>query len=274
MNQRKKRAVLLVLLLLLIPVLLYAVFQILKTQRDSRLEEAAYRQLLIYRPEADRQPSPPGTEAGHETPDDPIEQTGTEAPAETKPPFVNDTIVQLQADHPNALGWVTVPGTRIDYPVVQGADNDYFLHRDVDGNYLYAGVPFLDYRCAPDFSGGNAIIYGHNMKNGTMFNALSEFQKKDFFEAHREIIVYLRDRTVTAEAVACLVINPNTQEYVYAVQPEADHLTRLLQDARIASQVSPSVEQRFLTLSTCGYEFNGARIVLVGIIREEYEAQK
>lgn len=266
MGRKKKQILLFLLVLVLFGVLVFALLQIWQTQQEYKSEEQAHQALLAYKPEGRPLPT---------SPSDPTSTSETAAPsspstdpAETGPAFVNETIRRLREDHPNALGWVSVPGTNIEYPFVQGPDNDYFLRRDVDGNYLYAGVPFLDYRCRADFSGVNSILYGHNLRNGTMFGALEEFKNQQFFDEHREIFVYLEDRTIRAEIIACLVIDPKEKDYVYAVQPEADHLTRLLADAKNAMELSPSPEQRFLTLSTCGYDYSGARIVLVGIITD------
>lgn len=263
-KHKTKRPILLIVALSLLAVLGYAVFQLVKAGREYALQEQAYDALQIYRPSVPSQsPLPSGT-AEHTIPVVP-ETTEETAPETT---FRNETILQLQADHPNALGWITVPGTPIDYPIVQGPDNDYFLHRDVDGNYLYAGVPFLDYRCAPDLSGPNTVIYGHNMRNGSMFNALGLFRNQDYFDEHREIIVFLADRTVCAEIAACLIVDPDKKDYLYAIWPEEDHLSRVLADARRSISTEPDPEARFITLSTCGYDFDGARIVLVGIIRQ------
>lgn len=75
--------------------------------------------------------------------------------------------------------WINIKNTNIDYPVVQGDDNSYYLHRDIYGNYLYAGTTFLDYR--NNYNGSkNLIVYGHNMKNTTMFSELEKFKKEDF----------------------------------------------------------------------------------------------
>ena len=82
--------------------------------------------------------------------------------------------------------WINIKNTNIDYPVVQGDDNSYYLHRDIYGNYLYAGTTFLDYRNNYNDS-KNLIVYGHNMKNTTMFSELEKFKKEDFFNSNPTI---------------------------------------------------------------------------------------
>ncbi|MBQ3100087.1 MAG: class B sortase, partial [Clostridia bacterium] len=83
-------------------------------------------------------------------------------------------IVALQQINPDICGWINIPGTQnINYPIVQGTDNDYYLTREFKGGYLAAGSIFLDYRCDRDFNANhNTVIYGHNMQNGLMFSEL------------------------------------------------------------------------------------------------------
>lgn len=265
----RKRLILWSCAVLLLLVLTFSLWQIFRSQDRYREEAAAHEALLAYRPDIPGEvpsgsdpasPLPAGTR-----PADPVSPSEPEA-AEPTEPFVNERILQLRADHPNALGWITVSGTRIDYAFVQGPDNDHFLRRDVDGNYLYAGVPFLDWRCEPDFSGPNTVIYGHNLRNGTMFGDLEKFRDRAYLEAHREVLIFLEHETIRAQAVACLVVDPDEKDYVYDLEPEADHLDRILKDARAAVREDYPADVRFLTLSTCGYEFDGARIVLVCLL--------
>ena len=264
---KKKRLILLICAVLLLFALGFSLYQLWRSQDRYREEAAAHEVLLAYRPEVPGE-LPSGSDPASPLPAEirPADPAASSEPEETREPFVNESIVQLRADHPMTLGWITVPGTRIDYAFVQGPDNDYFLRRDVDGKYLYAGVPFLDYRCDADFTGPNTVIYGHNLRNGTMFGDLEKFRNKAFLEAHREVLVFLENETIHAKAIACLVIDPDKKDYVYDLQPEADHLDRVLKDARCSIREDISADARFLTLSTCGYEFQGARIVLVCLI--------
>lgn len=279
MNARKnkrKRAVFLALALLLTGILVYSLLQFLDDWRHYEQEAEARSALLPYKP---AKPADSLSPADPALPSETASENGGSAAAETasgtpgvtdpEPAVFNSAITRLKADHPNAVGWISVPGTQVDYPFVQGKDNDYFLHRDVDGNDLYAGIPFLDYRCAGDLSGVNTVFYAHNMRNGSMFGELDNFRYKPFFDENRDIYIFLEDRTVHAEIVACLVVDPNEKEYLYDLQPKADHLPKLLADARCAKRIAPSPEQRFITLSTCGFEFDDARILIVGVIDSE-----
>lgn len=83
--------------------------------------------------------------------------------------------------NPDYIGWLKVDGTSIDLPVVMAEDNDYYLRRDFYGNYLFAGTLFADYR-TETVPHGNLTIYGHHMKDDTMFGELEFFKKPDFFK--------------------------------------------------------------------------------------------
>lgn len=82
------------------------------------------------------------------------------------------------------VGWLTIDGTNIDYPVMQGNDNIRFLNTDPFGNYSMTGSIFLDSRCSPDFSDGFSVIYGHHMDYGKMFGALDDFMDEAYLRSH------------------------------------------------------------------------------------------
>ncbi len=102
--------------------------------------------------------------------------------------IANEMTSQVQnfsENYDNSVGWIYVPDTHINYPIMQSDDNDFYLHRAADGSYLYAGSIFLDYRCNADFSGVSSILYGHNMSNCSMFADVINFTDKAYFDSHR-----------------------------------------------------------------------------------------
>ncbi|MBQ9902004.1 MAG: class B sortase [Clostridia bacterium] len=105
------------------------------------------------------------------------------------------------------IGWLTVEGTNIDYPLMQGEDNYVFLNRDPYGNYSMSGSIFLDSRCNPDFSDGYSLIYGHHIEFGRMFGALDDFLDEKYLRAHSRGTLYLgRDgaRRLQLEFIAAM----------------------------------------------------------------------
>ena len=124
---------------------------------------------------------------------------------------INQSVIDLQAKYPDAVGWLTVPGTKIDYPFVWHEGNDFYLRRDLDGTHATAGTLFMDCRCAPDFTSQNTIIYGHHMKNGSMFGTLKLFDDKKFFDENTSGIIYLPHKTLALEIFAYMILNPSTE---------------------------------------------------------------
>ena len=179
--------------------------------------------------------------------------------------IVNQSVIDLQAKYPDVAGWLTVPGTKIDYPFVQSGDNDYYLRRDLDGKYAVAGTLFMDCRCAPEFSAQNTIIYGHHMKNGSMFGTLKAFADKEFFEQNTSGTIFLPHETLTLEIFAYLVVK-HTDSEIYSVDLSGDYFEHVRQNARHYRELALTENDRIVTLSTCSYEFQNARTVLLARI--------
>ncbi|MCL2106825.1 MAG: class B sortase [Oscillospiraceae bacterium] len=192
------------------------------------------------------------------------------APPDEAAPGASQGLPGLQGRNSDTVGWLTVPGTRIDYPFVRGPDNDFYLHRDFNGAYALAGTLFMDYRCAKDFSSKNTIIYGHHMKNGSMFGSLKKFQDKDFFAANSGAVIYLPDKIYALELFAFLSARSD-DAILYTEAPDEGFLAYVKRNARQYRDIGASAGDRFVTLSTCSYEFNNARMVLIGRIAESKE---
>jgi len=177
--------------------------------------------------------------------------------------IINQNVVDLQAQYPDAVGWLAVPNTKIDYPFVQGGDNDYYLHRDINGDYALAGTIFIDYRCVGDFTSQNIILYGHHMKNGSMFGTLKAFAQKSFFDKNTHGVIYLPYCTLTLEFFAYMVINPDTEKELYKVILSDTYFDYVKRNARHYRDIGLAQGDRIVTLSTCAYEFDNARMMLL-----------
>ena len=158
------------------------------------------------------------------------------APGEGESPLAG-----LREQNPDIVGWITVPDTNIDYPIVQAEDNDYYLRRDLNGEPAKPGTIFMDYRCAGDGS-GYSIIYGHNMKSGSMFGTLKRFGDRAFFDTHPGGRILFEDGWHTIEFFDFLTVRENDSE-IYSI---------------------PQDSERIVVLSTCSYAFQGARMALLG----------
>ena len=101
----------------------------------------------------------------------------------------------LQAENPDIYAWITIPGTNVDYPILQlEGDNGYYLNHSVDGAGSIAGAIFTEDYNSKDFTDPNTIIYGHNMKNGSMFRTLHNYSDREFFDNNRDITIYMPDK--------------------------------------------------------------------------------
>ena len=145
----------------------------------------------------------------------------TEAPAEsvmdaetepTEQPAAEHNIQALTTANGDCIGWLSIDGTNISYPVMHTpSDPQKYLRRNFYGKYSQSGVPFLDGRC--DIQSTNLIIYGHNMKNGTMFADLKKYVDKDFLSAHRTVKFETADGVQTFTVTEVLKTNISNEWY-------------------------------------------------------------
>ena len=211
---------------------------------------------IAYTPSNDEAvPGPAGAQA-----DGPFE---TDRPA--TPLTVNQNIIDMQNEiNPDVVGWLTIPGTHIDYPFVRASDNDFYVRRDIYGNNATAGTIFTDWRCAEDLSDFNLILYGHNMRNKSMFGDLQQYSDPWFFDNALNGTMFLQYGTYTLEVFAFMVISAD-DEIIYnpGINSEV-FFNYVMENARNYSE--PVSRDRVVTLSTCGYEFEDARIVAIATL--------
>ena len=102
----------------------------------------------------------------------------------------------LKTQNGDICAWIYIPGTDVDYPVLQGSDNAYYLNHDAYGEYSPDGSIFVDAGNNLDFEDFDTIIYGHNMSTGTMFKTLHNYEDDSFWESNRNVYIYLPDRVM------------------------------------------------------------------------------
>ena len=121
---------------------------------------------------------------------------------EYQSPYDFDT---LKKENPDTIGWIHIPDTKISYPIVQGTDNDFYLKHDFNGEASVAGSIYLDYESEGDFEGRNNILYGHNMKNGSMFKDIVRYKDPSYFKEHQYFSIYTPEREIRLKAVFLLL---------------------------------------------------------------------
>ena len=142
-----------------------------------------------------------------EAPAESVTDTETETSAEpTEQSVAEHNIQALISENADCIGWLSIDGTSISYPVMYTpSEPQKYLRRSFYGQYSQSGVPFLDSRCS--MNGGNLIIYGHNMRNGTMFSDLKKYVNREFLNAHRTVKFETADGVQTFTVTEVLKTN-------------------------------------------------------------------
>jgi sortase B len=192
------------------------------------------------------------------------------APAET--PVVISAPVTVDFDsllsiNPDVVGWLYCENTEINLPVAQADDNSYYLNRLINGAYNSSGTLFLDYRVPSDFSGKNSIIYGHNMKNKTMFGNLDAYMEQSYYDEHPVMYLLTPEQNYMVELFSGYETDPYSATFTFEFE-NADSFARHLEEAKamsvFQSDVEVTPEDSILTLSTCTDNNSYMRFVLIG----------
>ena len=180
----------------------------------------------------------------------------------------------LSAVNADVVAWLFCEDTVLQYPVAQGEDNAYYLNHLFDGTKNANGCIFLDYRNQPDFSDENSILYGHNMKNGSMFASLLSYQEQFYYEAHPNLTLVTPEGTFLVHLFAGYLAQVEEDPWQIAFA-NAEEKTMWLKKAKDRStfvcDVQPMATDRILTLSTCSTSSDETRYVLQGILEEKDE---
>jgi len=169
--------------------------------------------------------------------------------------------------NPQVKAWLSSPETEINYPVVQGKDNAYYLYHTVSGEENSKGSLFIDYRCEKPFEDFNTIIYGHRMKDGSMFHELTRYTDANYFAEHPKMALYTPERDYQVEIFAVVRIPSDSALYKYSFQnrqERQDYLEQIRENSLIHTQVRITAEDSIVMMSTCTYEFEEARLVVYG----------
>ena len=173
----------------------------------------------------------------------------------------------LREKNEEIIGWIKLDETMIDYPIVQGSNNSYYLSRSAEKRSSKSGAIFLDYRAEKDFSNFSSVIYGHNMKAGTMFGGLIKFKEKTYFDEHKTGYLYTPEKTYQLQIISVAITQPDSEYYRYAFSSEAEKIQHIemMKETALHWQEDEvlSSEDKILILSTCSYERKNARTVLV-----------
>lgn len=171
----------------------------------------------------------------------------------------------LRAENADYVGWLTVDGTDISYPVVYNPNEDFYLRRDFYGQSSVAGTVFMDSRNNTSFNDTNTMLFGHHMRNGSMFASLKKFLKRDFFEANRFVHINTPERVLLYEIYAVYETAAARVPYYPGMlaEPEWENFSSRVEVLALHRRsISVAREDTVLTLSTCGYRSRNNRILV------------
>ena len=180
---------------------------------------------------------------------------------------------ELQAINPDVFAWLTVYGTNIDYPVVQGRDNMKYVNTNAEGRYSLSGAIFLDKNCSRDFSDFSHILYGHHMEKKTMFGEIGNFSGKGYFDARRYGSLFYGGAAhgleffafVHADAYDTAVFRVK----IGGLEERQAYLGLLLERALHTRDIGIAAGDRIVLLSTCSAASTNGRDILAGRITDE-----
>lgn len=179
--------------------------------------------------------------------------------------------ITLKETNEDIIGWLYQPNTNINYPLVQGEDNNQYLRRLIDGKYNVSGTLFLDYRNSFNFSDFYSIVYGHNMKNKSMFGSLTGYKNQEYFELNPNLYLLTPDKDYKIELFMGFVNNAKVENLIYNPELTEDNLNEFLELSKKStfnSNIKPKVGDKIICLTTCSYEYNNARYLVFGVLRE------
>lgn len=175
----------------------------------------------------------------------------------------------IHQDNEEVIAWLEIYGTKINYPIVQGKDNNYYVEHSIKKEKSKAGCLFLDYRVHGDFTDFNNIIYGHNMKNGDMFGELIKFKEQDFFENNSVAWLYTPKKSYKLDIFSYTITESTSDYYKYTFTSLSDknNFIDMLKNTSIKwRDVNILPDDSIIIFSTCSYEYNNARIVVCAVI--------
>lgn len=176
--------------------------------------------------------------------------------------------------NPQILGWIAIPGTQLSFPLLQGEDNDYYLHHDIYGRESRYGAIFADYKANLYGGESNIIIYGHHMRNGSMFGSLEEYDSRSYYEEHPSFFLFLPEEEREYEIIAVLKNDIYSREkepfqyYDYERIETKEMFDKYCQGIKSHSLYDTGLAAEYgdelVTLCTCSYSGKDERLLIVG----------
>lgn len=176
------------------------------------------------------------------------------------------SLEEIRKINPDVIGWISIDGTHIDYPLLQGRDNQEYLNKDINGDFALHGSIYLDSLNNRDFSDSYNIIYGHHMDNGGMFGDIVKFKDEKYFESHESGNLWLKNKTYKLEICAIMMEDAYDREFTGPKGKDSDitdFMKTVYSRAIYSRPVEVSSADRLAGLLTCDSAFTNGRNILV-----------
>lgn len=252
-----KKSIRVALIVVLSAVLLYSVYSIYEISSDYAHSDAVFDEAVKI---AVSTPSATPAESTEAIP-------GADTVTVNETPPISVDFDKLCYINPDIVGWLYCEGTPINYPVLQGYDNVYYLTHMYNGEHSRSGSLFLDYICSPFFSDDNSVIYGHHMKSGSMFASIVEYRSQQYYDEHPVMYLLTPEHNYRLDIFSGYVTDPGSESFDFET-PEMfdDYVKDVAGKSDFKTEVKVTPRQRIITLSTCTYEYKNARYVLCAAV--------
>lgn len=233
-------------------ILVICLVMMVRDYLKQRKAEAQFNALAVMGEETESAATE-AIEAQQSTETDVLVQLGIEVPEKNLDWDV------LTEENEDIYAWIYIPNTQVDYPILQHpTENDYYLSHNLDGSSGYPGCIYTQLLNGKEFRDANTVLYGHNMKNGTMFGSLHEYEDNTFFEENPYVYIYTPDKVLVYEIFAACTFSDAHLLYTYDCTKEekfreyVDDLTGVRDmNSHVRSDVDVSYGDFILTMSTC-----------------------
>ena len=246
-NEKRKGILIKLLLIIAIGGMVYSGYGLFNIWYEYKKNDTSYQNVRKYQPEI-------------------IPATGTWADTPFKFQFTREEFESLYAINNDLIGWIVIPGTNVNYPMVQGSDSEYYLHHNFEKQVNSGGAIFLDSEQKTPFDDKNTIIYGHHMRDGSMFGSLKNLEEQSFLDNNNKVYIATKDYQYMYQIFSIYVDNPDSDSYYYKFASDDEfisYLKKLKSKSAVNSDVNDFVAgDKIITLSTCSYEFNDARLIV------------
>lgn len=235
-----------VILVVAVGVLIYAGWNLWTIRSEYAKSENEYKALEEYAPVSNEE----SAELETELPEEPGAE-GIKGMTIVKCPVDFES---LEAINPDVAGWLKVGAIDISYPIAYGTDNEFYLHHTLEKTYNFAGCIFIDYQNHKDLTDNNTVLYGHNMKNGSMFGKLRKFAEQETYDADPYIWIYTKDFVYKYEIFSTHVVDAVGATYQLVFETDEkfeDYLATMMSQSLIKATEDLYVNDKIITLSTC-----------------------